>query len=65
MASLSVLFVGGTGKISSACVVRALERGFDVSVLNRNQTSVRPLPAEVKHLTADIRDVAAARGALA
>jgi nucleoside-diphosphate-sugar epimerase len=64
MASLSVLFVGGTGKISSACVVRALERGFDVSVLNRNQTSVRPLPAEVKHLTADIRDVAAARGAL-
>jgi nucleoside-diphosphate-sugar epimerase len=59
-----VLFVGGTGKISSACVVHALQRGFDVSVLNRNQTSVRPLPREVARLTADIRDVAATRGAL-
>jgi nucleoside-diphosphate-sugar epimerase len=64
MGSLSALFVGGTGKISSACVVRAIESGFDVSVLNRNQTSIRPLPKEVTRLTADIREVADARRAL-
>jgi nucleoside-diphosphate-sugar epimerase len=64
MRSQSVLFVGGTGKISSACVVRAIEQGFDVCVLNRNQTTVRPLPQEVTRFTADIRDVPAARKAL-
>lgn len=64
MAQLSVLFVGGTGKISSACVVRAMESGFDVSVLNRNHTSTRPLPEAVNRLTADVRDVPAAREAL-
>ena len=64
MRSQSVLFVGGTGKISSACVVRAIEQGFDVYVLNRNQTTVRPLPKEVTRFTADIRDVPAARKAL-
>ena len=64
MTSLSVLFVGGSGKISSACVVRAIESGFDVSVLNRNQTSIRPLPKEVTRLSADIHDVAAVRNAL-
>jgi nucleoside-diphosphate-sugar epimerase len=64
MRPLSVLFVGGTGRISSACVVRAIEKGFDVSVLNRNQTSIRPLPEEVTRLTADIRDVSAARKAI-
>lgn len=64
MTSLSVLFVGGSGKISSACVARAIESGFDVSVLNRNQTSIRPLPKEVTRLTADIHDVAAVRNAL-
>lgn len=64
MGRLSVLFVGGTGKISSACVAEAVERGFEVSVLNRDQTSLRPLPKEVTRLTADVRDVGAARSAL-
>jgi nucleoside-diphosphate-sugar epimerase len=64
MQPLSVLMVGGTGKISSACVVRAIERGFDVSVLNRKQTSVRPLPKGVTRLTADIGDQEATRRAL-
>jgi nucleoside-diphosphate-sugar epimerase len=56
--------VGGTGKISSACVVRAMERGFDVSVLNRDRTSLRPVPPEVTRLTADISDPVAVRKAL-
>jgi nucleoside-diphosphate-sugar epimerase len=64
MTSRSVLFVGGTGKISSACVVRAIETGFDVCVLNRNQTSARPLPQGVTRFTADIHDVAAVRNAI-
>lgn len=64
MGSLSVLFVGGTGRISSACVVQAIEKGFDVAVLNRGHSSLRPLPAGVTQLTADIRDAAAARAAL-
>ncbi len=38
-----VLFLGGTGVISSACVALAVERGWDVTVLNRGTTSARPL----------------------
>ena len=64
MQPLSVLMVGGTGKISSACVARAIERGFDVSVLNRKQTSIRPVPKAVTRLTADISDAEATRKAL-
>jgi len=36
---MKVLFIGGTGNISSACVELALQRGYVVSVLNRG---VRP-----------------------
>jgi nucleoside-diphosphate-sugar epimerase len=64
MSAPSVLFVGGTGKISSACVAEAVQRGFEVSVLNRNQNSLRPLAEGAKRITADVRDVGAARAAL-
>ena len=64
MSALSVLFVGGTGKISSACVARALEASMDVFVLNRATTTARPLPAGVTTIKADIRDAASVRGAL-
>ncbi len=64
MAPLSVLFVGGTGRISSACVAEAVRRGFEVSVLNRDQTSLRPLHERATRITADVRDVVAARAAL-
>lgn len=36
---MRVLFIGGTGNISSACVELALARGYDVSTLNRGTTS--------------------------
>jgi nucleoside-diphosphate-sugar epimerase len=52
----SVLFIGGTGTISSACVRRAVEAGFEVTVLNRGRTTSRPLPAGVNMLEGDIRD---------
>ncbi len=64
MAARSVLFVGGTGRISSACVVRAIESGCDVSVLNRSTTTARPLPEGVRSFTADVRDPESVRAAL-
>src|SRR3954453_22052889 len=59
-----VLFIGGSGIISSACSRLALERGLDLTVLNRGVSKDRPLPEGVKVLRADIRDAAAARDAL-
>lgn len=59
-----VLFLGGTGVISSACVARAVAQGWDVTVLNRGTTSVRPLPAGVAVVHADVRDPEAVRDAL-
>ncbi len=59
MTALRVLFLGGTGIISSACSWRAIESGLDLTVVNRGKTSIRPLPAEVRHVTADIDDLAA------
>lgn len=61
---MKVLFIGGTGKISSACTPLAVERGFDMYLLNRGQTD-RPVPAGVTVLHGDIRDQASATAALA
>ncbi|WP_432495799.1 NAD-dependent epimerase/dehydratase family protein [Kineococcus gypseus] len=63
--ALRVLFLGGTGVISSACAALAVERGVDLTVLNRGGSAAeRPLPEGVRRLTADVRDVAAVREAL-
>ncbi|TCO50246.1 nucleoside-diphosphate-sugar epimerase [Kribbella antiqua] len=56
MTALRVLFLGGTGVISSACSWRAIESGLDLTVVNRGKTSTRPLPDEARQLTADIND---------
>ena len=64
MGGLKVLFVGGSGVISSACSRLAVERGIELHVLNRGTTSLRPLPAEVRVLQADVRDPASVRAAL-
>jgi nucleoside-diphosphate-sugar epimerase len=56
MSAKSVLFLGGTGVISSAAVALAADRGWDVTVVNRGRSSVRPVPSSVKTLEADIRD---------
>jgi len=63
--ALRVLFLGGTGIISSACAALAVERGLDLTVLNRGGTSAkRPLPDGVRTLTADARDPGELRKAL-
>lgn len=60
---MKVLFIGGTGIISSACSALAVERGFELYLLNRGQTA-RPLPAGAHILQGDIRDQASASRAL-
>jgi nucleoside-diphosphate-sugar epimerase len=64
MTALKVLFIGGTGIISSACVPLAVGRGMDVTVLNRGTTTKRDLAPGVRSVQADIRDAASVRAAL-
>lgn len=63
MTSRSVLFIGGTGAISTACVRAAVARGDKVTVLNRG-TARRPLPEGARPLVGDIRDPESSRAAL-
>jgi nucleoside-diphosphate-sugar epimerase len=58
VAALQVLFIGGTGIISSACCRLAVQRGLDLYALNRGATQLRPLPSEVTILHGNIRDQA-------
>jgi nucleoside-diphosphate-sugar epimerase len=64
MRSLRILFIGGTGVISSACVPRVLAAGHELTVLNRGGTGLRPLPSGVEQLRVDIRDAEATREVL-
>jgi nucleoside-diphosphate-sugar epimerase len=60
---MKVLFIGGTGVISSACARLAAARGMDLYLFNRGQAT-RPVPAGVRLLHGDARDRAALAGAL-
>jgi nucleoside-diphosphate-sugar epimerase len=60
---MRVLFIGGTGKISSACSQLAVDRDIDLYLLNRGQTD-RPIPSNLHILHGDIRDPQSARAAL-
>lgn len=61
---MRVLFIGGTGVISSACSELALARGIELYLLNRGE-SARPIPAGARVIHADIRHAAATDAALA
>ena len=65
MTALTVLFIGGTGVISTACVQTALQAGYEVTVLNRGATSTRTVPEGAEVVHADIRDAASVATALA
>ena len=60
---MRVLFIGGTGIISSACSDLALERGIELYLLCRGR-SPRPIPKGAKVLSGDIRDAESTRKAL-
>jgi nucleoside-diphosphate-sugar epimerase len=62
--ALRVLFIGGSGIISSACSRVAVEHGIELFALNRGLTTHRALPDQVTVLHGDIRDPASARDAL-
>ena len=61
MAKLRVLFIGGSGVISSACSRVAVESGIELFVLNRGRGTSRPLPPGVTMLRADIREPGSVR----
>jgi nucleoside-diphosphate-sugar epimerase len=65
MGKLKVLFIGGTGVISSACVREAAARGDnELFVLNRGESAGRPLPPGVTALRGDVRDAESVRMAI-
>ena len=59
----SILYIGGTGTISAACVRRSIAHGHEVTVLNRG-SGRRPLPADVRSIHADVRDAEAVAAAV-
>ncbi|HET9930016.1 MAG TPA: SDR family oxidoreductase [Polyangiaceae bacterium] len=61
---MKVLFVGGTGIISSACSALAVERGIELHLLLRGKTAHRSPPAGARLLHADIHDPRAVDSAL-
>ncbi|HEY5910381.1 MAG TPA: NAD-dependent epimerase/dehydratase family protein [Verrucomicrobiae bacterium] len=58
---MRLLFIGGTGNISSECADLAYRRGHDIYVLSRGRSMV---PAQYKAVQADRRDIAGMRAAL-
>ena len=52
---MKILFIGGTGIISSACSALAVEQGAELYMLNRGRTE-RAKPPGTRLLNADIRD---------
>jgi nucleoside-diphosphate-sugar epimerase len=64
VSSLRVLFIGGSGIISSACSWLAADRGIELFVLNRGVSLHRPLPAQATVLHGDVRDPVSVRAAV-
>ena len=60
---MKVLFIGGTGTISTACTQLATARGIELYLLNRGQRQVR-VPEGVLVLTDDINDTVAVQALL-
>jgi len=55
---MKVLFIGGTGVISTSCSQLCLEKGYDLFLLNRGK-SIRTAPEGAKIISGDINDVEA------
>jgi nucleoside-diphosphate-sugar epimerase len=64
MTRQKVLFIGGTGRISAHCVDSAIAKGFEVFVVNRGQTEMRPVAGEAQYIKGDARDPASVRAAV-
>ena len=53
---MKALFIGGTGTISTAVAALAMEKGWEVTLLNRGS---KPVPEGMESMVADIHDEAA------
>ena len=53
---MRVLFIGGTGLISSACAELALQRGHELTLLNRSSSRKYPAPQGARVIAADVHD---------
>lgn len=60
---MKVLFIGGTGTISTASTKLAFARGIDLTLLNRGSES-REVPDGARVINGDIRDLTSAREAI-
>ena len=60
---MQVLFIGGTGTISSACTALAAERGIELTLWNRGRRKAG-VPTGVEALKVDIDDAPAVKRAL-
>ena len=58
---MKVLFIGGTGNISSACTLEALRQGIDVVHANRGSNNP---PADVRTIRCDVRSAGALEAAI-
>jgi len=64
--TVKILFIGGTGNISSTITRQLVERGHEVHLLNRGKTSKHPLPPGARVIAHDVHGgspPAALRGA--
>ena len=52
---MKVLFIGGTGLISTAVTRLAIQKGIDLTLMNRGQRSSE-FNHQVKHMICDIND---------
>ncbi len=50
---MDILYIGGTGQISWPCVLRSVDEGHKVTLLNRGATDL-PLPEGVETITGDM-----------
>jgi nucleoside-diphosphate-sugar epimerase len=60
MTATTALFIGGNGIISSACSTLAVQRGFDLTLLNRGVDSTRPPIEGARHIIGDADNLDAA-----
>jgi nucleoside-diphosphate-sugar epimerase len=61
---MKLLFIGGTGLISSACSELAVQRGHELFLLNRSASRKSPAPKEATILQADVQADSATLSAL-
>src|SRR5512135_819974 len=62
MAGMKILFIGGTGNISTDCAALLHGRGHEILVLTRGRTAV---PSRYRPIVADRQDAVAMQAALA